>query len=83
MLTFLDTARFEPLDKVNYGFLVQKPPFFLILLFSGRRTGEITNLSDRSSNNRADSRLHLKWLTEFKPNHDTPSFVLPVLPSLD
>ena len=82
MLTFLDTARFEPLDKVNYGFLVQKT-LYLILLSSGRRIGEITNLSDRSSNNRADSRLHLKWLTEFKPNHDTPSFVLPVLPSLD
>ena len=56
-------------------------PLFLILLFSGRRTGEFTNLSDRSSNNRADSRLHLKWLTEFKPKHDTPSF-RPPCPSI-
>merc|ERR1739842_184640 len=42
----------------------------------GRWKGDITIMGDRSSNNRADSRLNLKWLTEFKPIHDTPSFRL-------
>merc|ERR1739842_115599 len=80
LLTFLDTARFEPLETVHYRFLVQKT-LCLILLSSGRRIGEITNLSDKSSRNRADSRLHLKWLVDFKPKHDTPSF-RPPCPSI-
>merc|ERR1739838_304598 len=80
LLTFLDTDQFEPLETVHYRFLVQKT-LCLILLSSGRRIGEITNLSDRSSINRADSRLYLKWLTEFKPKHDTPSF-RPPCPSI-
>ena len=80
LLTFLDTPRFEPLETVHYSFLVQKT-LCLLLLSSGRRIGEITNLSDSSSFNRADSRLHLKWLTEFKPKHDTPSF-RPPCPSI-
>ena len=33
LLTFLATTRFEPLDTVNYGFIVQKTPFFLIYPF--------------------------------------------------
>merc|ERR1739842_133227 len=40
----------------------------------GRWKGDITILSDSSNNNRADSSPNLKWLTEFKPIHDTPSF---------
>merc|ERR1739842_135324 len=80
LLTFLDTARFEPLETVDYEFLVQKT-LFLLLLSSGRRIGEITNLSDSSSFNRADSRLYLEWLSEFKPKHDTPSF-RPPCPSI-
>ena len=75
VLTFLVTTRFELLDTVNHGFIVQKTLLFsYIPIFSGRWKGDITNLSDRSNNNRADSRLNLKWLTEFKPIHNTPSF---------
>merc|ERR1712055_1129208 len=60
LLTFLDSARFEPLDTVEYRFLVQKT-LCLLLLSSGRRIGEITNLSDSSRFNKADTvhtRLH-------------------------
>ena len=30
LLTFLVTTRFEPLDTINYGFIVQKLPFFQV-----------------------------------------------------
>merc|ERR1739842_185727 len=75
LLTFLVTTRFELLDTVNHGFIVQKTLLFsYIPIFSGRWKGDITNLSDNNNYNRADSRLNLKWLTEFKPIHNTPSF---------
>ena len=80
LLSFLDTDRFEPLETVPYKFLLQKT-LCLILLSSGRRIGEVANLSNKSSRNRADSRLHLKWRVDFKPKHDTPSF-RPPCPSI-
>ena len=80
LLTFLDSARFEPLDTVEYRFLVQKT-LCLLLLSSGRRIGEITNLSDSSRFYKADNRLHLIWLKDFKPKHYTPSF-RPPCPSI-
>merc|ERR1712055_403562 len=73
LLTFLDTAKFEPLEKVDYEFLLQKT-LFLLLLSSGRRIGEITALSDTSNFNREDSRLYLEWLPTFNPKHNSPTF---------
>ena len=80
LLTFLDTAQFEPLETVDYEFLVQKT-LTLLLLSSGRRIGEITALSDSSIFNREDSRLYLEWLPKFKPKHNSPTF-RPPCPSI-
>ena len=73
LLTFLDTPQFEPLEKVDYKFLLQKT-LTLLLLSSGRRIGEITALSDTSNFNREDSRLYLEWLPTFNPKHNSPTF---------
>ena len=43
-MEFLKSDKFEPLDAVSDHLLTQKA-LFLILLASGRRNGEITNLS--------------------------------------
>ena len=45
LLTFLDTAQIEPLETVDYEFLVQKT-LALLPLSSGKKIGEITNFSD-------------------------------------
>merc|ERR1739840_55523 len=73
LLTFLDSPQFEPLEKVDYKFLLQKT-LTLLLLSSGRRIGEITALSDTSNFNREDSRLYLEWLPTFNPKHNSPTF---------
>ena len=44
ILSYLKSENFEPLEKINDYLLTQKT-LFLILLASGRRNGDITNLS--------------------------------------
>ena len=73
LLKFLNSSRFEPLEMVPYKFLLQKT-LFLILLSSGRRIGEITNLFPSSMEDRSLKRLSLKWLIDFTPKHHTPEF---------
>ena len=80
LLSFLDTDRFEPLETAPYIYLLQKS-LCLILLSSGRRIGEITNLANVSYKGNKNNRLYLKWLVDFSPKHDTPSF-RPSCPSI-
>ena len=44
ILSYLRSEKFEPLEEINDYLLTQKA-LFLILHASGRRNGEITNLS--------------------------------------
>ena len=44
ILSYLESENFEPLEEINDYLLTQKT-LFLILLASGRRNGDITNLS--------------------------------------
>ena len=44
VLAYLKSDRFEPLEEISDHLLTQKA-LFLIFLASGRRSGEITNLS--------------------------------------
>ena len=44
ILSYLKSENFEPLEEINDYLLTQKT-LFLILLASGRRNGDITNLS--------------------------------------
>ena len=80
LLKFLNSSRFEPLEMVPYKFLLQKT-LFLILLSSGRRIGEITNLTPSSTEDSSLKRLSLKWLIDFTPKHHTPEFS-PSCPSI-
>ena len=73
----------EPLDTVNYGFLVQKPPFFLYSFFQVEEQEKLLTFQidrviielilDSTLNGWQNSSLIMTL----------PPFVLPVLPSLD
>ena len=71
LLSFLKSDYFEPLETANPIRLTQKA-LFLILLASGRRKGEVANLS-RDSRWTGNS-LKLFWIPGFLPKHHTPDF---------
>ena len=71
VLSFLRSATFEPLESVDALRLSQKT-LFLILLASGRRIGDIANLS-RHSCPRSGS-LSLSWVPGYRPKVLTPRF---------
>ena len=79
VLDYLKGDHFEPLDSAVLTMLTQKA-FFLILLASGRRNGEIANLS-REFIRHDDSSLELVWIPGFRPKHHTPDFQ-PASPSI-
>ena len=60
------------MEEINDNLLTQKT-LFLVLLASGRRNGEITNLS-RVFKEVENSQLELLWVTGFRPKHYTPEF---------
>ena len=70
VLYFLIKGPFEPLEEAPWPLLTQKV-FFLLLLSSGRRISELANLS-RDFVCRQDSVV-LKWLPDFRAQHDTGS----------
>ena len=72
VLNYLTGDMFEPLEDINDSLLTQKT-LFLVLLASGRRNGEITNLS-RVFKEVENSQLELIWVKGFRPKHYTPEF---------
>jgi len=64
---------FEPLEVVEYSKLIAKT-LFLILMSSGRRISEITNLSTNSFYDSFLKRLKIEWLEGFKTKHYTANF---------
>ena len=79
VLDYLKSDSFEPLESANLTLLTQKA-LFLILLASGRRKGEIANLS-RDFIRHDDSSVELVWVPSFLPKHHTPDFQ-PAYPSI-
>ena len=71
LLRFLKSKYFEPLETAHPTRLTQKA-LFLILLASGRRKGEVANLSRESRI--ANNSLSLFWIPGFLPKHHTPEF---------
>ena len=71
VLRFLRSHYFEPLDTVVPMRLTQKV-IFLTLLASGRRKGEIANLSRIFVQGVND--LGLTWMSGFKPKRCSPDF---------
>ena len=76
LLSYLNSPKFEPLSSASPRCLVQKT-LCLLLLSSGRRIGEIANLSRSHSLSRSGHLLHLSWLHGFKPKHHSASFQSP------
>ena len=79
LLEYLKSDYFESLETADKTRLTQKA-LFLILLASGRRKGEIANIS-RESRVLSDSSLELVWIPGFLPKHHTPDFQ-PACPSI-
>ena len=73
VLRYLQSEPFEPLETASDSCLLQKT-VFLILLSSGRRIGEISNLSTSTFIDKSLKRLKIKWLIGFTPKHYTPEF---------
>ena len=73
LLNFLKGSEFEPLERASPLRLTQKV-WCLLLLASGRRKGEVANLSRSSSLAGFPSVLSLHWVSSFVPKHHTPEF---------
>ena len=73
LLEFLVSKEFEPLELVSSIRLTQKV-LCLILLASGRRISEVTNISRLSAENTSPPGLSLKWLKEFRAKTYSPKF---------
>ena len=73
LLSFLKSSEFEPLEQASPLRLTQKV-FCLLLLASGRRKGEIANLSRSSRIVGSPPCLSLLWVDGFLPKHHTPEF---------
>ena len=71
LLKYLRLFPFEPLEEAPWRFLTQKT-LVLLLLATGRRIGEVANLSLESVV--IGDRITLKWLPSFRPKHDTEDF---------
>ena len=80
LLSFLKSSEFEPLEQASPLRLTQKV-FFLLLLASGRRKGEIVNLSRSSRIVGSPPSLSLLWVDGFLTKHHTPEFQ-PLCPSI-
>ena len=70
VLSFLDSAVFEPLETAEPLRLLQKT-LFLLFLATGRRLGEVSSLSRQFSEQ--GSSLKLNCITVFLPKHHTSS----------
>ena len=81
LLAFLKSREFEPLEGLDRRRLFQKC-LCLLLLASGRRIGEIANLSKSSHWDRESGSLFLEWLPGFSPKHFNASFQ-PDCPSIE
>ena len=81
LLAFLKSGEFEPLEEVAWRRLIQKC-LCLLLLASGRRIGEIANLSKISHWDLSSGSLFLDWLPSFTPKHFNASFQ-PDCPSIE
>ena len=75
LLDFLQSSQFEPLDSVPFLLLAQKT-LCLLLLASGRRIGEIANISRSHSVSRSGF-VFLDWIPNFHPKHHEASFQPP------
>ncbi|CAL4122855.1 unnamed protein product, partial [Meganyctiphanes norvegica] len=73
LLLFLLTSQFEPLESATFIRLTQKA-LCLILLASGRRIGEIANLTRNYEEIVSPPSISLIWAPEFVPKHHTPTF---------
>ena len=80
MVYSLFSDQFDPLESAPFLPLIQKT-LCLILLGSDRRISEISNISCLSVENSTQKRLFLKWVINFTPKHNSPSFQ-PSCPSL-
>ena len=76
LLSYLQSAAFEPLDSVPSSFLIQKV-LCLILLSSGRRISEVAHLSRDHRLDLSGPSLSLLWVPDFRPKHDSPGFQAP------
>ena len=80
VLIFLKGSLFEPLHSVPLFRLRQKL-LFLLLLATGRRIGDIANLSRRSFPHASYDSLCLRWVRYYKPKFRTPKWS-PSTPSI-
>ena len=76
LLYFLQSDRFEPLDSVSFLRLTEKT-LCLILLASGRRIGEVANLSRIHHNNHSKVSIIMDWVPGFRAKNDNPGFQPP------
>ena len=76
LLNFLQSDRFEPLDSVSFLRLTEKT-LCLILLASGRRIGEVANLSRIYHDNHSKNSIIMEWVPGFRAKNDNPGFQPP------
>ena len=76
LLEYLSSSKFELLDSIPFLHLVQKT-LCLVLLASGRRIGEIANLSRSHSVSSSGTTLSLDWVPGFSPKHFEAGFQPP------
>ena len=76
LLSFLNSPSFEPLSSASPRCLVQKT-LCLLLLSTGRRIGEIANLSRSHTSVISGNLIYLSWVRDFKPKHHSASFQSP------
>ena len=73
LLEFLKGPLFEPLESASFLRLTQKT-LCLLLLASGRRIGDIANLSRTSLPGASRGSLSLLWVSGYVPKRHTPDF---------
>ena len=73
LLDYLQSSRFEPLDEAPFPLLSQKV-LCLLLLASGRRISEISNLSRSFSVSQSGLSISLDWVPDFRPKHFVAGF---------
>ena len=73
LFEFLNSIRFEPLATKDVD-VIQEKLLVLILLATGRRIGEVANLSLKHTTNFSGNHIKLFWIPGYKPKHFTQCF---------
>ena len=81
LLSFLASEHFEPLCSKSLYTVTQKA-LCLLLLASGRRIGEIAQLSKKHTHRDNGEVVTIHWLPQFRPKHCDSSFQ-PKFPSIE